>query len=162
MSDIDITLVVHAVGHEYTGVGSNPSEAKCFTWWFMHKQNLPEIISYRGGRDIACGGKYESTNLQIINQIIWHGRQVAKAMPKVYLHKSLKTPNKLRTKIVVQNLKCRNSSLYKPRPPRMVTKHQDTHQTESPKLQRVARIVFQEKPGAPTNAPEPTLSCAVS
>ena len=23
----------------------------------------------------------------IINQIIWHGRQVAKAMPKIYLHK---------------------------------------------------------------------------
>ena len=34
----------------------------------------------------------------IINQITWHGCQVAKAMPQVYVHKSLKTPNKLCTK----------------------------------------------------------------
>ena len=35
----------------------------------------------------------------ITNQIIRHAHQVAKAMTNVYLHKSLKTPNKLRTKI---------------------------------------------------------------
>ena len=45
------------------------------------------------------------------------GRQVAKAMPKINLHQSLKTLKKFAYKNFVLNLKCRNSSLYNPPPP---------------------------------------------
>ena len=67
---------------------------------------------------VPCGGKYESMNSGatksvpllktertnsvrfpiIAHEKQWHGRQVAKAMSNVYPHKSLKTPNQLRTK----------------------------------------------------------------
>ena len=68
-----------------------------------------------GGGGIPCGGKYDCTNSGATKSvpllknertnyvrfpIIAHEKQWALAMPNLYLHKSLTTPNKLRTKFL--------------------------------------------------------------
>ena len=59
------------------------------------KQWAPAVISWW----TLNAFRYASTSALACIQILWHGRQVVKAMPCVYPHKSLKTPNKLRIKI---------------------------------------------------------------
>ena len=52
MSDADITLVVHAVGHKCTGVGSHPGEAKFFICPAL--VNLMRELVFHANKKPAC------------------------------------------------------------------------------------------------------------